>query len=126
MKHIKRFNESFEHIPYVIKTVEELLYQIEDFEFKTKVDFNSSNTFNKNLLTIDIEKDSKEFKVFNSIDIKEAIIEIDNYLTLGEDFKLKEVFVRNINPSKADVITFKELLGGINLLYCELVYEIKK
>ena len=45
MKHIKRFNESFEHMPHVIETVEELLYQIKDFEFETDVEFNTNNPF---------------------------------------------------------------------------------
>ena len=123
MKHIKRFNESFEDMPYVIKTVEELLYQIKDFEFETNVEFNTDNPFSQNLLFIRIKKDSEDIKVFNSLDIKDAVTEVDEFLTLGEDFKLKEIFVTKV-PISSKIITFKELIRGVNLLYCELVYLV--
>ncbi len=123
MKHIKRFNESFEDMPYVIKTVEELLYQIKDFEFETNVEFNTDNPFSQNLLFIRIKKDSEDIKVFNSLDIKDAVTEVDEFLTLGEDFKLKEIFVTKV-PISSEIITFKELIRGVNLLYCELVYLV--
>ena len=40
MKHIKTF-ESYDHIPEVIRTVEQMLLEIRDFEFSTKVDLQS-------------------------------------------------------------------------------------
>lgn len=123
MKHIKRFNESFEDMPYVIKTVEEMLYQIQDFEFSTEVEFNTDNPFDQNLLFIRIKKNSEDIKVFNSLDIKDFLTEVDEFLTLGEGFKLKEIFATKV-PISSEIITFKELIRGVNLLYCELVYLV--
>ncbi len=119
MKHIKRFNESFEHIPYVIKTVEQMLYQIRDFEFDTKVNFEDQKE-----LIIQIKKDSYDIKVFESGDIRETLIEINNYLTQGEDFQLKEILVTTI-PISSESISFEQLINRrILLLDCILIYSI--
>jgi hypothetical protein len=121
MKHIKRFNESFEHIPYVIKTVEQMLYQIKDFEFDTKVNFEDQKE-----LIIQIKKDSYDIKVFESGDIRETLIEINNYLTQGEDFQLKEILVTTI-PISSESISFEQLINRrILLLDCNLIYKLKQ
>jgi hypothetical protein len=118
MKHIKTY-ESFEHIPYVIKTVEEMLLQIEDFEFSTKVNLESQKD-----LVIEIKKDSQEFVVFQSGDIKDTLIEINEYLTLGEGFKLKDIIITRI-PYSSGSISFDQLIkGNIRLLDCTLTYSI--
>ena len=118
MKHIKTF-ESYDHIPEVIRTVEQMLLQIRDFEFLTKVNLESQKD-----LVIEIKKDNQEFQVFDSSDIKETLIELDQYLTLGEGFKLKEIIITRI-PVSSGSISFEQLTkGNIRLLDCILIYEI--
>ncbi len=118
MKHIKTF-ESYDHIPEVIRTVEQMLLEIRDFEFSTKVDLQSQK-----YLIIEIKKDSQEFQVFFSGDIKETLIDINDYLTLGEGLKLKEIIVTRI-PISSGNISFEQLIkGNIRLLDCILIYEI--
>jgi hypothetical protein len=120
MKHIKRFNENFEHIPDVIRTVEQMLYQIEDFEFSTEVKLEEQN-----FLTIKIKKDSDEMKVFYSSDIKDTLLDINNYLTLGEGFKLLNVFATRIPISASDISLEKLIKTNMLILDCELVYELR-
>lgn len=118
MKHIKTF-ESYDYLPELIRNVEQMLLQIEDFEFSTKVNLESQKD-----LVIEIKKDSREFQVFFSDDIKETLIDINQYLTLGEGIKLKEIIVTRI-PVSSGSISFEQLIkGNIRLLDCILIYEI--
>jgi hypothetical protein len=94
MKHIKTF-ESYDYLPEVIRNVEQMLLQIEDFEFSTKVNLESQKD-----LVIEIKKNSQEFQVFFSDDIKETLIDINQYLTLGEG--IKEIYVHTSEPRERD------------------------
>jgi len=126
MKHIKTF-ESYDYLPEVIRNVEQMLLQIEDFEFSTKVNLESQKD-----LVIEIKKNSQEFQVFLSDDIKETLIDINQYLTLGEGIKLKEIIVTRVLPPSGSFernfghsISFEQLIkGNIRLLDCILIYEL--
>ncbi len=119
IKRFRDFNESYEYLPEIIRNVEQMLYQIRDFEFSTKVNLESQKD-----LVIEIKKDSQEFQVFYSGDIKDTLTEINEYLTLGEGLKLKEVIVTRI-PISSSSISFEQLIkGNIRLLDCILIYSI--
>lgn len=118
IKRFKDFNESFDYLPEVIRNVEQMLYQIRNFEFDTKVDL-----VNQKDLIIYIKKESEDYKVFESGDIKDTLIEINQYLTLGEGLKLDEVQVTRI-PISFESISFSKLITrNILLLDCNLVYK---
>ncbi len=124
IKRFNEFNESLSHIPYVLKTVEEMLYEITDFDFETKV-----NLEGQKYLVIEIKKDSKEHKVFDSVDIKETLIEINEYLTLGEGLKLRDIHVNRILRDSFSTnfmfSNFEEFnKKNIRMLECILTYNI--
>ena len=78
---------------------------------------------NQKDLIIYIKKESEYSKVFESGDIKDTLIEINQYLTLGEGLKLDEVQVTRI-PISFESISFSKLTTrNILLLDCNLVYK---
>ena len=99
MKYLKRFNESYDLDP-VRSNLERILYKLEKFDFITKVDIKD------NYFIIEITKNSDGIRVFNSIDIKDVISEVNEYLTLGEGLHLEDiesVEVRGFQPEKRSV-----------------------
>lgn len=119
IKGFKDFNENSHYLVEVIKNVEQMLLGIRRFDFYTKV-----NLQNQKYLEIQIKKSSEDIKVFESGDIKETLIEINQYLTLGEELKLYEIQAKQV-PTSAESTSFRQLImGNILLLDCNLVYKL--
>jgi hypothetical protein len=119
IKGFKDFNENSHYLVEVIKNVEQMLLGIRRFDFYTKV-----NLQNQKYLEIQIKKSSEDIKVFESGDIKETLIEINQYLTLGEGLKLYEIQAQRV-PTSSESTSFRQLImGNILLLDCNLVYKL--
>jgi len=119
MKYLRRFNENLEFIPDVIKNLEQMLYSIKDVGFKTKVDF-----LDENFLVVDISMDSTEFVVFNSIDIRETLEDINRYLTLDEKFNLIDVELTTVPFSIKKMKIDRLLKTSILLVRCKLTWGV--
>ena len=116
MKYLRRFNESYELDP-VKSNLERILYKLEKFDFNTKVNIQD------NYLIIEITKNSDGIRVFNSIDIKDVISEVNEYLTLGEGLHLEDIESVEV-PEKRSINMNQLLREGRSFVKLVLYYFI--
>ena len=117
MKWIKLF-EDFDTVESVLQNTEDILLSLKDFGFDVKV-----NSESKSILVNISKSKNEEFKVFYSIDIYNLLDDCNNYLALGEGYKLETIHLETIEGDKQveDLNQLKRM--GLGILSVFISYK---
>jgi hypothetical protein len=115
---IVKLFEDFNTLQFIINQVKGILRPLTSFYYNNKVEIEESSLF------ITISKNTPDrIKVFHTSDILPTLKEVNEYLTLGESFRLDEVFVQTINGEieLSDIESLKTVSG---IVVITMIYKM--